>query len=840
MDRIKLTINNTEIEAAKGATVLEAAQRAGIYIPALCSHPDLPSGKQIEASDAIYRGDELIQGTALGKEFEGCQLCLVEIEGIEGIIRACVTEATDGMVVHADTLRVKELRQDNMAAILANHPHACLTCAQREGCSREPCSANVPVEERCCYKFGNCELQKVAEYIGIKADTPRWIPTNIPILDQDPLYIRNYNLCIGCNRCVRICQDVRGVGALGFVYVDGEVTVGSIGPTLEDSGCKFCGACVEVCPTGALTDKDQFSAEEREATLLPCTNACPAGIDVPRYVRLIAEGRPTEALAVIREKVPFPGVLGRVCMHPCEAACRRGQINEAVSIRALKRFASDSDDGSWKQNSKKAPTSGKKVAIIGSGPAGLTAAYYLAKAGHSVTVFEALPEAGGMLRVGIPAYRLPREVLMSEIEEIKSVGVEIKLNSKVDSTASLLRDGYDAVFVGVGAHRGIKMGIEGEDSRGVIEGIQILREVNLGGEVELGNKVGVIGGGDVAIDAARTALRLGAKEVMIAYRRTRTEMPAGEEEIAEALNEGIKVEFLAAPSRVASKDGHLELECMRMELGEPDASGRRRPMPISGSEFSLEFDSVITAIGQEADLPEEFGLELNKGKTILVNAESLTTQKAGVFAGGDAVSGPASVIEAIAAGRKAAAAIDRYLGGSGGIDEKLASGDKADPWIGRDEEFACWKRVEMPSLDPKERLGNFAEVELGLEEKAAVSEAKRCLNCNLRLQISPITLPPKEWLELNAQNVATVPEIEGVFQLLNAEKEITHIKGTANLRQGLEEYLDASGATIGEGRYFGYEEDPMYTARESELIQQFLQKYGRMPSGGDELDDLFD
>ena len=842
MDRIKLTVNDTDIEVEKGITILETAQRAGIYIPALCSHPDLPWKKRVEASDAVYRGNELIKGETTGKEFEGCQLCLVEIKGVNGVVKACATEAAGGMVVHTETPRVRELRQDNLAAILAHHPHACLTCAQREGCSREPCSTNVPVEERCCPKLGNCELQKVAEYVGIKADTPRWIPTSIPILDQEPLYVRDYNLCIDCNRCVRFCQDVRGVGALGFVYVDGKVMVGSIRPTLKDSGCKFCGACVEVCPTGTLTDKDArwFTEEEREAVLIPCTNSCPAGIDIPRYVRLIAEGKAAESLAVIREKVPFPGVLGRVCLHPCEAACRRGQISDAISIRVLKRFASDSDNKSWKRRSKVASASGKRVAVIGSGPAGLTAAYYLAKAGHSVTVFDALPEAGGMLRVGIPEYRLPREVLLSEIEEIKNVGVELRLNSKVDSIESLFSDGYDAVFVAVGAHRGIKMGVEGEDSPGVMDGIQILREVNLGGKVELGNRVAVIGGGNVAVDVARTALRLGPKEVTIVYRRTRAEMPASEEEIIEALHEGIKVEFLTMPSKIAKRDGHLELECIRMQLGEPDASGRRRPIAIDGSEFILEFDSVIAAIGQEPDLPDGFDLEPGKGKTISVDPRSMATEKDGVFAGGDVVSGPASVIEAIASGRKAAAAIDRYLGGSGEIEESLAPDDKANLWIGRDEEFACWRRVEMPCLAPGERVENFAEVELGLDEKAAVEEAKLCLRCNLRLQISSITLPPEKWLEFNSRNVTAAPETEGVYQLLNAQKEITHIKGTANLRQGLEAHLDANGAPIGEVHYFGYEEDPMYTARESELIQQFVQKHGRMPSSGaDDLDDLF-
>ena len=540
----------------------------------------------------------------------------------------------------------------------------------------------------------------------------------------------------------------------------------------------------------------------------------------------------------MREKVPFPGVLGRVCFHPCEAVCRRGQLNEPIAIKALKRFASDSDNGYWKQHAKQCSSSGKKVAIVGSGPAGLTAAYYLAKAGHAVAVCESLSEAGGMLRVGIPKYRLPREVLRSEIEEIKKTGVEIKLNTRVTSIASLLTEGYDAVFVATGAHRSIRMGIPGENSPGVLEAIQFLRKANLGEHIELGNRVAVIGGGNGAIDAARTALRTGA-EAMIIYRRTRVEMPASDEEIEAGIREGMKIEFLAAPARIARENGHLKVKCVTMKLGEPDASGRRRPEPMNGSEFTLEVDAVISAIGQEPDLPEEFGLSLSSSKTIHVDPESMATEIEGVFAGGDVVSGPASVIDAISDGRRAATAIDRYLGGSGEIEEKLTPEYGVDPWIGRDEGFAHWTRINSPFLLQEQYSNNFTEVECTVEETAARKEAKRCLNCDLRLQISPVILPPEKWLVLNGQNVAAVPEMEGVYQLLNTQKEITLIKGTANLRRALEEHLDSIGSPSSEIRYFVYEENPMYTARESELIQQFLQKYGKMPSGDDDLDDLF-
>ncbi len=460
----------------------------------------------------------------------------------------------------------------------------------------------------------------------------------------------------------------------------------------------------------------------------PCSHTCPAGVDVPRYVRFIAEGKFAEAVAVIREKIPFPSVCGHICVHPCETRCQRGLLDEAIDIRVLKRFATEHDTGLWKLNSRVAPATGKRVAIIGSGPAGLTAAYYLAKLGHSVTVFEALPEPGGMMRVGIPDYRLPKEVLKAEIEEIKGIGVDIRTNTKVDSPERLFKQGYNAIFLAIGAHQGTRIGVEGEDSPQVKECIPFLRDVNWGKEVKLGERVAVIGGGNAAIDSARTALRLGAKEITIVYRRTRAEMPASPEEIEAALAEGVKVYFLAAPSRIISQDGELQLECIRMELGAVDASGRRRPEPIKGSEFSMSFDTVIAAIGQRPEIPDKFGLATGRGNTIQVDPDTLATAREGIFAGGDAVSGPASVIEAIAAGRQAAISIDKYLGGNGEIDETLAPPEGALTPLEEAEEK---RRPQIPTLPVDERLSSFAEVELGLSEGVAIEEAKRCLRCDL-------------------------------------------------------------------------------------------------------------
>ena len=470
----------------------------------------------------------------------------------------------------------------------------------------------------------------------------------------------------------------------------------------------------------------------KELVIAPCLHTCPAGIDVPRYIRFIAEGKFAEALAVVREKIPFPSICGHVCFHPCETKCRRAQLDEPIAIRALKRFIAEQGDGLWKLSVKVAPPSGKRVAIVGSGPAGLTVAYYLAKLGHTVTVFEALPQPGGMTRVGIPEYRLPRKVLDREIEQITDFGVEIRTNVTIGSAEELFEQGFNAVFLALGAHRGVKLGIEGEDSPRVMDCISFLKDVNLGNGVEIGGRVAVIGGGNSAIDASRTALRLGAKEVVILYRRTRVEMPASKEEIQEALHEGVKIQFLTAPIKIKEENNKLSLQCIRMKLGPVDASGRQRPEPIEGSEFSLDFDAVIAAIGQMPDVPPQRGIEVDRGNRIRVDPDTLATDREGVFAGGDAVTGPASIIDAIAAGRQAAISIDKYLGGSGVIDEVLAPPEEAAalPEVEEEERY----RIQMPCLSLTQRVRSFAEVELGFDEQQAIEEAKRCLRCDLELR----------------------------------------------------------------------------------------------------------
>jgi NADPH-dependent glutamate synthase beta subunit-like oxidoreductase len=466
----------------------------------------------------------------------------------------------------------------------------------------------------------------------------------------------------------------------------------------------------------------------------PCRGACPVGIDVPRYIRLIGDGKYDQAAAVVREKLPLASVCARICHAPCETKCRRGMIRDnPISILALKRFAMDSALNVKPTMSTSKPT-GKRAAIIGSGPAGLTAAYYLRKVcGHAVTIFEASSKPGGMLRMGVPEYRLPREILDKEIDMIKELGVEIKLNTKVESLEKLFQQGYDAIFVAIGAHRPVRMGIDGEDVPGVVEGLSFLQDVNIGKRTKAGEKVVVVGGGNAAVDVARASLRLGAKEVSILYRRSMTEMSAHRNNIEQAQREGVKIEVLAAP--VAIKRGDkLEVRCVRLKLGRPDQTGRPSPEPIEGSEFGLFVDMVIVATGQSPDIPPNFGLSTGSEGTLQVDDATLSTEKKGVFAGGDAVSGPASFIEAAAAGRKAASWIDQYLGGLGIIDEVLAPAEEM-PKVSPAKEALQRagdepKKPSMPLLPTDQTLSGFNEVELGLSEKDSLLESTRCLKCN--------------------------------------------------------------------------------------------------------------
>ncbi len=472
----------------------------------------------------------------------------------------------------------------------------------------------------------------------------------------------------------------------------------------------------------------------------PCSHTCPAEVDAPSYIALVAQGRYDEAIAVHRERNPFPSICGRVCHHPCETRCKRGQLDEPIAIALVKRFMSDYAPPIHPEFPRDPENAGRKVAIVGAGPAGLSCGYYLALVGYDVTVLEALPEPGGMMKVGIPDFRLPEEILDKEIGAIVDAGVTIETNKELgrDFTVdSLFEDGYKAVFLGTGAHSGNRMGLDREaDIEGVMDGATFLRRANLGEDVRAGRRTVVIGGGNVAIDAARTALRRGAEQVKLLYRRTENEMPAYEWDIREAKEEGIEFEFLVSPIGLENKEGTLSgIECRRMVLGARDAQGRRRPEPVEGSDFVEEADMVIAAIGQSPGLDylEEDSELRGKWGRLGVSSETLMSERSGVFGGGDAVSGPASVVEAVSHGQRAAVEIEKFLTGKSLIERQLKAAEHRRVELLPEAEFQAAGPIRRhpPEAEPEGRKGDFREVVLALSEKDARDEAARCLRCDL-------------------------------------------------------------------------------------------------------------
>lgn len=571
--------------------------------------------------------------------------------------------------------------------------------------------------------------------------------------------------CIGTPKMVSVgqnpnidlltCSEVKEVSGRVGNY---KVKVHRAPRYVKEGVCTGCGECADVCPVTRPSEWDEGIADRKavyrafpqavpitfavdKKDRAPCVNTCPAGANVQGYVQLIAQGKYKEAVQLIMERIPLPGVLGRVCPHPCETECRRKEVDEALSIRELKRFVADMVDVSELSRPEIEERS-EKVAVVGSGPAGLTVAYYLRLKGYRVTIFEALLEMGGMLRTGIPDYRLPPETLQQEIDYIVQAGIELREGKTLGTDFSLtdLRaEGYKAIFLGIGAQGGMKLNIPGEeDFQGVLDAVDLLRAVNLGNGELPGRRVVIIGGGNVAVDAARTAVRLGAEEVHIAYRRTREEMPAYEEEIEDALAEGINLHYLTAPVEVRGAQGKCSgLECIRTQLGEPDASGRRRPVPVEGSQFVIDCDAVIPAIGQRTDLEwvkDEPSLKTTRWGTFLVNPHTMQTSVPDVFASGDVVTGPATVVEAIASGHKAVEAMHRFINGEDlkRLASKLAT--QAEPgqdWQQIPEGVTPVPRAKAAHKEAIERAGSFGEVNLGLSEEDARREAARCLNCGV-------------------------------------------------------------------------------------------------------------
>jgi heterodisulfide reductase subunit A-like polyferredoxin len=521
---------------------------------------------------------------------------------------------------------------------------------------------------------------------------------------------------------------------------------------VDISKCNACGDCAIACPVSLPSEFDRalgtrkavfrpyaqaipntYGISKAEG-MAPCKAACPAGVNAQGYVALIAAGKFEEAYNLVQERCPLPAVCGRICQHPCEGQCNRKDVDEPVQVRDLKRFAADyvyaKRDKKQAAPFKPVKIQKEKVAIIGGGPAGLTAAKDLTAQGYGVTLFEARPFLGGMLRLGVPAYRLPRDVLDYEIQQILNERVEVQLGQKLGKDITidgLKKAGYAAIFVATGAHKSQKMGLPGDDAAGVMCGLDFLGPVNLGVKVAMGKKTVVVGGGNVAMDAARAALRMGAKEVTIVYRRGRAEMPALPEEIVQAAEEGVKFELLTNPVQVIAKSGRVTgLECLRMKLGEPDASGRRRPVPVEGSNFTVEADNVIIAIGQTADIDQVAGVPLESGK--IVADGSLATKISGVFAGGDVVLGPASLVEAMAHGHHAAEAIHAFLRG-----KPMPVLDTAKKAVAGNPNPAAEVAAKqpMPKIIVEDRTRDFREIDLGFTPEQAVAEAKRCLACGL-------------------------------------------------------------------------------------------------------------
>ncbi len=485
----------------------------------------------------------------------------------------------------------------------------------------------------------------------------------------------------------------------------------------------------------------------------PCTAGCPANVKIPEFIEAIKDYRFDEALAIIRETMPLPGVCGRVCPHPCEKNCRRGLVDAPVNIMVLKRTPWDYEY--YHHKTPQIPIyrekTDKKVCIVGAGPAGLTAAYYLAQLGHTVKIFDMLPEPGGMVAVGIPDYRQPRELLRREVEIIQSLGVEIQYNTKLGRDIFLddLKKEYDAILIAIGAFKSREMGVEGEDAGydGVMtSGIDFLQDFSLKKPVKIGNRVVVVGGGNTAIDCVRTALRLGCTDVNLVYRRSRSEMPAEDYEVADAEEEGVKFHFLINPVKIIAENGKVVgMECVRMQLGEPDESGRRKPEPVPGSNFVIECDTIIPAIGQYPDLSflkESDGIKVTKWNTISVKEDLYITDVPGIFSAGDCEWGPNTVVKAIGAGRWAAIMMDRYLM-EGNVyltdEEKLQLTLYKNKVFDKTEkvcETPTIHRVHQDKLDVQYRIKNFEEIEKPYTEKQAYLEATRCLRCMRMAMVS--------------------------------------------------------------------------------------------------------
>lgn len=691
---VHITINDKVYEVSEDTNVLDFALEHGIYIPHLCHHKDL---------------------NPLGS----CRMCIVEVEGEKKPCTSCNLKPREGMVIKTDSPEIKRLRMLALELLLTGHPEDCSTCPA----------------------YGNCELQTLIQYIGPKTGRLKMRQKGFGVNDKNPILVHDMNRCVLCGRCVRACNELRGVKVLQYNKQELETYVGTLkNRLLVDADCRFCTACAEVCCTGTIRDRIAQRNQNLppELKYVPCKNACPAHTDVPRYVRYVKEGNYDAAAAVVREKAPFPGTLGRICTHACELDCKHNALNTPISIRAIKRYAADHDSGKyWKGKGKQLPATGKKVCVVGGGPAGLTAAYYLRKQGHDVVLKEELPTAGGMMSYGIPAYRLPRQGVQDEIKVIAETGVKIECGQKVDNPVALLKE-YDAVLMAIGGHNGVILPMEGNKLPGIIPNIAFLRNCAMGKETGMGKRIVVLGGGNVAFDCARSAKRLGAEEIHIACLEAREKMTADNEEINEAIEEGIFVHPAQTFERITGVDHVSGVDFMDVESFTFDENRRAIIKKREGSEHHIACDTVIFAVGQRPNITEDAGLTLGRGNSIVVKdmVKDKSTNVEGIFAAGDCIYGTKSVIQAIQSGREAASQIDIYLGGDGDISEVLAPTDKPNPYIGRCEGFGYLTRKKTKKDKAEDRVKSFKEFDHGISDDEIGCEAGRCLQCDLRLGIS--------------------------------------------------------------------------------------------------------
>lgn len=708
MEKVTLYLDGKQIEAQAGQTVLEAALAAGIYIPHLCTHPDLPTQS-------------------------GCKLCVVEIEGVEGPVCSCETPVSEGMRVTTKSEKLTRARSVAMELMLAGHPHDCTGCKM----------------------YLKCELQAMMQYLGTVHSRLRSVhreATNIN--PSTPLMVREMERCIQCGRCVRACKELRGVGILQYNNKNGETYIGTADDLpFGSAGCRGCGACVEVCPTGALQDVEGIFRDDLpwEQASVPCQAECPAHIDIPAYVRAVKEGRYSDAVGIIREKVPFPHALGYVCNNRCEGGCKRAKLNDPISIRNLKRFAAEHDsEQRWKDTYLASRTrTGRKVAIIGAGPCGLTAAYYLNHLGHDVTVFEKQKIPGGHMTGGMPEYRIPTKDVLAEIKVIEESGVKIVCDHPVENAAELRKE-YDAVLVALGTSIGKKLGyLPGANFKNVYTAVDLLRANRLGLPIDLGETVNVIGGGNVAFDCACTLIRMGKTVNVVCLEKDASQASPDERDMG--LEEGVNL-FDSHSNEAILGTGEqvtgLQVHKINSFYFHPETRALVED-PVPDSTYVIPCDSIVFAAGQVTGLTDAFGIELNRfGYPIdpKTGKSEYTTSVDGVFAAGDVITGTRFVIDAIAGAREVAGIMDKYLGGDGNIDETLV--ERTRPTLLGDVDtsecpFAKLPRQEMAIRPAAERRDNFLPISEGFTCDQAHCEAERCLQCDLRKDITRV----KVWTE---------------------------------------------------------------------------------------------